>query len=143
MLKQQNKAKEIDDKGIRINRGIKSAVVGFVLTLLLFLLFSFLIYTSLLPEESTKGIVMVVTIFSAFSAGFLTSKNVPRYGLLNGMVSGLIYFFILLLSNMLILAEFRLSGNLFLILLVVLLSSALGGIVGINVRANRRSRRRK
>ncbi|MBE7028917.1 MAG: TIGR04086 family membrane protein [Ruminococcaceae bacterium] len=128
---------------IDLRRSVISALVGIILTVILFLLFTLLTAMSIIPDGAIKTISIIITVFSAFASGFLTSKNVYEYGLLNGLATGLIYFLMLFVLSIIVTLSFSFTSSLFIRFLLIIIASGFGGILGINVRANRQRQRRR
>ncbi|MBR4892482.1 MAG: TIGR04086 family membrane protein [Clostridia bacterium] len=128
---------------IDLRRSVISALVGIILTVILFLLFTLLTAMSVIPDGAIKTISIIITVFSAFASGFLTSKNVYEYGLLNGLATGLIYFLMLFVLSIIVTLSFSFTSSLFIRFLLIIIASGFGGILGINVRANRQRQRRR
>ena len=128
---------------IDLRRSVISALVGIILTVILFLLFTLLTAMSVIPDGAIKTISIIITVFSAFASGFLTSKNVYEYGLLNGLATGLIYFLMLFVLSIIVTLSFSFTSSLFIRFLLIIIASGFGGIWGINVRANRQRQRRR
>ena len=138
-----NRTGEISSGYINTRRAIISSVVAFILTVIIYLVLSLLAVISLIPEGAIRGISLIVSALASFFAGYLTARNVTAYGLINGVVTGLIYFLITYIFGAIINLSLSFNGKMFLGLLTVVIASALGGIFGINHRATRYRRRRR
>ena len=128
---------------INTRRAIISAAVGFVLAVILYLFCSLLVLISLLPEGAIRATSLIISLITSYCAGFLTARNVPMYGLLNGLATGLIYFLITYIFGVIINASFAFNSQLLTSLITMVIGSAIGGIVGINYRASRNRRVRR
>lgn len=142
-----NKPQQFTQSTIDLRRAIISAVTAFIVTAVIFLALSFLVLISVLPETLIRPLSVITALIASFFSGFLTSRNVPMYGLLNGVVTGGIYFLITYIFCAIILLKLSFSGDLFTTLLAIIIGSSIGGIFGINKRAARyrniRRRRRR
>ena len=127
---------------IDLRRAIISSVVALILTFIFFLISSLLTLIQIIPDDGIRATTVIITVLAAFVAGYLTSRNVYDFGLLNGIATGLIYFLMLTLLGIIISFSFSFSGKFFLSLLFIILSSGVGGIVGINSRSRRQRKRR-
>lgn len=136
---------EISQGSLNTKRALISAIVGFILTLFMYLIFSLLVVISILPEGAIRPLSLIITLLASFFAGFLTSRNVPVYGLFNGLITGLIYFVVTYIFGALVNLSLSFNSQLLVSLLTVAIGSSFGGIVGINHRASRyrRIRRRR
>ena len=132
------KHNEIAQNYINTRRALISAVVGFILSLIMYLICSILVLISVIPEGGIRFTSLLISLLTSYFAGFLTAKNVPMYGLFNGLATGVIYFVITYIFSVIINLSFAFNGQLLVSLITVLAGAALGGIVGINHRASRR-----
>lgn len=123
---------------IDLRRAVISSIVALILTFVFFIIFSLLTAISIIPDTAIRTITLIITIISALIAGFLTSRNVYEYGLLNGMATGVIYFLILYILSIILTLSFSFNGLLFKSFLTIIIASGIGGIVGINSRPKRR-----
>lgn len=125
---------------IDLRRSVISSIVALVLTFVLFIVCSLLTALSVIPDSAVRTLTLIITAVSAFIAGFLTSRNVYEYGLLNGMATGLIFFLALYILSIILTFSFSLNILLFKSFLSIIIASGIGGIIGINSRSKRRRR---
>lgn len=126
---------------VDLRRAVISSVVALILSFILFIFCSVLTSLSILPDGAIRAVVIIITSLASLIAGFLTSRNVYEYGLINGLVTGFIFFLMLYLLSMLLTLSFAFNGLLFKSLLFILIFSGIGGIAGINSKTRRRKRR--
>ena len=126
---------------IDLRRAIISSVVALILTFILFILCSLLTAISIIPDGAIRSTTLVITVLSSLVAGFLTSRNVYEYGLLNGIATGIVFFLMLYILSIILTLSFSFNGMLFKSLVFILTASGIGGVVGINSRSQRRKRR--
>lgn len=125
---------------IDLRRAIISSVVALILTVLLFIFCSLLTAISIIPDSAVRTVTVIITILTSLIAGFLTSRNVYEYGLLNGIATGIIFFLMLYILSIILTFDFSFNGLLFKSLLFIITASGIGGIIGINSRSRRRKR---
>jgi len=82
-----------------IIRMLKTLLSSYIITGLLLLLLAFLLYKFQLSESKVNLSITVIYIFSSFIGGFLEGKMMKTKKFLWGTLSGLLYFFILLLVS--------------------------------------------
>ena len=135
----------VPEKKIPLNprRAVIAAVVSAVFTVILMLLFSFVVNISLLPEGAVPVLSILLTMAGAFFAGFLTALSVPSYGLFNGMLSGIAYFLIMYVFSSAISLSLAINSKFFVNLIICIAGAGAGGILSINLKANRKSRKRR
>ena len=137
------KPNEIPKSYINLRRALISSVVAFILTIIIYLFLSLLVLISVLPEGAIRPLSLIISLLASYFAGFLTSRNVPMYGLFNGIATGLIYFVITYIFGVIINDSFSFNSQLLTTIFAIIAGSAIGGIVGINNRAARRRKQRR
>lgn len=129
------KAERSKQKPIKLNKNVKAIAisigVGIALCSLMLLIFSFIVSSNDVPQ----GLIYPMTIFAAclsgFVSGYVVSRIIRKNGLAWGALCGLILFVVVAIVDFAI--GFNGFGILGLIkLLVLLLSSAIGGFIGVN-----------
>ena len=124
---------------------IKGIVISYIITIPLFLIFSFILTYSDFPEKFISPVVIVVTIISILLAGAYATKRMRSKGWLNGGVVGFIYIFVLYLFSSVISGKFSIDKRILSMFLIGLLAGSIGGIIGINLKhkANKRIKLKK
>ena len=102
----------------------------------------FAVYISLPAILYSRYLNDLCAVISAFIGGYLTARNVYEYGLFNGLATGLIYFLMLYVLSVIMTFTFAANGELFKGLLFILIASGIGGVAGINSKAQRRRRKK-
>lgn len=133
--------KEFHDSTISIKRSFTTALIAMALSVVFYLLFSLLIYLGLLSERTIRPIVFIVTCLSTFTAGFMNSKKARQCGWANGAAAGGIYMVFYYLFSIITSGQFIFCLNMMAMILLGLLMAVIGGILGINFRANKKCRR--
>ncbi len=127
---------------IDLKRAVISSTVSLILTFLLFILCSIFTALSIIPDGIIRTAAIIITCIAAFIGGYLTSRNVYEYGLFNGLATGLLYFLMLYILSIIMTFTFAFNGELFKGLLFILVASGVGGVVGINSKAQRRRKKK-
>ena len=117
-----------------IVRIIKGIVLSYIITIPLFIIFSFILTYSDFPEKYVSPVVVVVTIISILFAGAYATKRMKSKGWLNGGVVGFIYIFVLYLFSSIISGNFDIEKKVLSMLLIGVLAGSIGGIIGINIK---------
>lgn len=123
---------------IDLRRAIISSIVALILTFILFIICSIFTALSIIPDSAVRTLTLIITIIASLIAGFLTSRNVYEYGLLNGMATGVIFFLALYILSIILTLSFSFNILLFKSFLSIIIASGIGGIIGINSRSKRR-----
>lgn len=127
-MKMKEKNKEGQRKSLSFGNIVKGSVVALCCSLLLVLVFAFLLKFTNIPEEAISPINQVIKGVSVFLGVFIGMKKSKELGLLSGFLIGLIYcvvaFFV-----------FSLLGGSFVLDLTfltdILFSTIIGGVCGI------------
>lgn len=81
---------------------IKTVVISYAVTVILLAGLAFLMYQMKLGASQAEWGVTVICLFACVLGGFLTGRRVGSRRLLWGMVSGVLYFVVLLVLSMLV-----------------------------------------
>ena len=127
---------------IDLRRAVISSTVSLILTFILFILCSIFTALNIIPDGGIRVTVLIITCIAAFIGGYHTSRNVYEYGLFNGLATGILYFLMLYILSVIMTFSFAFNGELFKSLIFILVASAIGGVVGINSKAQRRRRKK-
>ncbi len=127
---------------IDLRRAVISSTVSLILTFILFILCSLFTALSIIPDGGIRTTVLIITCIAAFIGGYLTSRNVYEYGLFNGLATGILYFLMLYILSVIMTFSFAFNSELLKSLIFILAASAVGGVVGINSKAQRRRRKK-
>lgn len=84
-----------------------------------------------IPQSMISPLVIALSVFSSFAAGFVCAKISRKMGLVYGALTGLLLFALFLVSG-LIASHEALSMSAGIRMIVMTLSGALGGIFGVS-----------
>ncbi len=87
--------------------------------------------TSNIPHDFLPAFILIVSMLSAFFSGFITAKLSKRYGLVCGVLSGLLLFLLFLVSGVSISKNGVVSESTTR-LAVMLISGGIGGLLAVN-----------
>ncbi len=110
-----------------------SSFIGILSTLLVSVLFSYFLSNS----EMISGYSIIYLIFSIIIGGFICGYIGSLYLSFKGIVSGLIcsvLYTIIVFILLFIFSDGNLSSYSFLLILLTILSSAIGGITNVNIK---------
>lgn len=129
--------KKINSTSVSVNkkaiRGVIFGVLGgSLVTILLTLICSFILLMSgKLPYELLDYITLAFAGLGAFAGGYIASRIIKSAGLVWGAITGLIMFIIVFIAGF-----SNQNGGITMLtlykLLIILLCSSLGGIIGVN-----------
>lgn len=115
---------------------VKANIMAYVVTAIFILLGSMILTYTKANESVESIIVMLGIIASAFLAGFDTAKIEDRNGYKWGAIGGVCYFVIFLILGTMINKLTNVSpGRIFLIAIVVFITSMIAGMISVNSNA--------
>ncbi|MCC8066527.1 MAG: TIGR04086 family membrane protein [Clostridiales bacterium] len=86
-------------RGKYIGRAAGSLVVAFLSTVVLLLLFAFLLLKLQLDAGKTEIGILVIYVLSCFSGGWYCGRKSGKRKFLWGLLTGVLYFFLLLIAS--------------------------------------------
>lgn len=127
--------KEKTAENVTIFSIIKGLMVAYLISIPAFLLFALILTNTDFPEKYKSIAVIITTIVSLFVAGMTATKGSRSKGWLNGSVAGFIYMLVLYLLSSIIYRNFSIDRYVITMAVIGILTGAVGGIAGINVKA--------
>jgi putative membrane protein (TIGR04086 family) len=109
-------------------------LVGYAITMIVFLAYAMLITYTELSERSLPLVVALTTVLSVIVAGFDAAKGAPGRGWLWGMGAGLFYVLFMAIMAVIMLPDFAATWHTFMVVMLSLAGGAVGGILGINLK---------
>ena len=126
-----------DDSAVIFIKMLKAVTVGlFALTVML-LLFSFVLTKVDVPFSLLNPVSMIMIALSCILAGYIAARSIRKRGFLIGAVCGIMIDIILILVSFFFSDCFDLQ--VLIKLIVSILSGSIGGILGVNQKAHRRT----
>lgn len=110
-----------------------SSVVGVLITFLLSIFFSFLLNKSQKLPENLSWYLMGVVIIGALSNGVLSTFRCKLKGIISGLVSATL-FALFITVTLLVFSNGQIEGKTGIIYLLIFVFSALGGVLGANIK---------
>ena len=122
----------------KINKdsGIYSIVKGFLISIILSILFIF-VYAVILAntniqENTIKPVIITITSISILIGSSISSMKIKNKGLINGMCVSLLYFGAFYFLSSITVCGFGLSINTIIMFGIGVFMGAIGGIIGVN-----------
>lgn len=126
-----------------VNAGtiVRSAVISLIITMIAFLIFALLLYTTELSDSAISNIVFVITVLAVSAGGFFSARNAEKSGFLHGGTVAVVYFAILFVCSLVIN-----KGSVFNLTMLIrfagcIAAGMLGGIIGINTKSKKKKYR--
>ena len=123
-----NMSENISENGNNIKKVIKGSAFSIIITLIGLLVYSIILsYTSV--SESTIPTIVAISILIGST---ISTSNIKKNGIINGMFVGLIYIAIIYLLSSIVTGNFLLNITSIIMIITSVLTGALGGIIGVN-----------
>jgi len=113
---------------------VKALVVAMVATVVLVGVLSALLTWTPLPESTAGFGVMLCVILANIIGGMAISKKMRANGMMAGAGLGLIYAVVIYLIGAIFLNKVDMNWHTLIMLITSVISSAFGGIIGVNTR---------
>ena len=111
----------------------KNVVLAYIITLVLFVLYSFVLAFTSVPESSIPLFTFVIGMISVFIGSSMAVIKIKEKGMVNGALVGLIYILILYLLSSIFSTGFGVNGYAFSMILFNVIIGMIGGIIGVNM----------
>lgn len=115
---------------MNIKKYLKSILGAFIIMICGIFLVSILNYFSIFNKTILGIIKLMLTLFSLFYSGYTLGKSTNKMGYIEGLKSGGIIVFIMIIYNIILKNQFNLKSVFFYIILIAI--SVLGGMIGIS-----------
>ncbi len=119
---------------------LKGILAAYIITIPAFMLFALILSNTDFPHRLITPAVVVTTIVSVLTAGSVSTKGIRNKGWLNGSMVGLIYMMLLYIFSSLIFKNFTIDKYVVTMTVIGILTGAIGGIIGINVKKSSKYR---
>ena len=113
---------------------IKSILISWIITIPCFGVLALILTFTDFPDDLIAPAVTFVTIISIFIAAVLGTSGKTSKGWLHGIAAGFFYIFTLYLFSSIVFGNFSIDGYTIITLAIGILTGALGGITGINLK---------
>lgn len=127
-----NMSENISESGNNIKRIIKGSVFSIVITIIGILIYSIVLCNTNVAENSMSTVIIIITAISILIGSTISTTNIKKNGILNGMLVGFIYIAMIYLLSSVITGNFLLNINSIIMIIASVITGALGGIIGVN-----------
>ena len=110
----------------------KGIVFSIVITFILILIVTCICYWGNVSEKGLGVMLFFVSVLSVFISSMFLGRGVKEKGLIYGVLNGLGYFVVILVSSVCFSGKFNPSAQSVSMLMGSIFSGALGGIIGVN-----------
>jgi putative membrane protein (TIGR04086 family) len=127
-----NVSENISENGNNIKKVIKGSAFSIIITLIELLIYSIILSYTSVSESTIPTIVIIITAISILIGSTISTSNIKKNGIINGMFVGLIYIAIIYLLSSIVTGNFLLNITSIIMIITSVLTGALGGIIGVN-----------
>ena len=127
-----NMSENISENGNNIKKVIKGSAFSIIITLIGLLVYSIILSYTSVSESTIPTIVIIITAISILIGSTISTSNIKKNGIINGMFVGLIYIAIIYLLSSIVTGNFLLNITSIIMIITSVLTGALGGILGVN-----------
>lgn len=129
-----NMSENISENGNNIKKVIKGSAFSIIITLIGLLVYSIILSYTSVSESTIPTIVIIITAISILIGSTISTSNIKKNGIVNGILVGIIYIAIIYLISSIVTGNFLLNTNSIIMVIASTLTGALGGIIGVNKR---------
>ena len=127
-----NMSENISENGNNIKKVIKGSAFSIIITLIGLLVYSIILSYTSVSESTIPTIVIIITAISILIGSTISTSNIKKNGIINGMFVGLIYIAIIYLLSSIVTGNFLLNITSIIMIITSVLTGSLGGIIGVN-----------
>ena len=127
-----NVSENISENGNNIKKVIKGSAFSIIITLIGLLIYSIILSYTSVSESTIPTIVIIITAISVLIGSTISTSNIKKNGIINGMFVGVIYISIIYLLSSIVTGNFLLNITSIIMIITSVLTGALGGIIGVN-----------
>lgn len=127
-----NMSENISENGNNIKKVIKGSAFSIIITLIGLLVYSIILSYTSVSESTIPTIVIIITAISILIGSTISTSNIKKNGIINGMFVGLIYIAIIYLLSSIVTGNFLLNITSIIMIITSVLTGALGGIIRVN-----------
>lgn len=127
-----NVSENISENGNNIKKVIKGSAFSIIITLIGLLIYSIILSYTSVSESTIPTIVIIITAISVLIGSTISTSNIKKNGIINGMFVGVIYIAIIYLLSSIVTGNFLLNITSIIMIITSVLTGALGGIIGVN-----------
>lgn len=112
----------------------KSLVLSIALTIVALMLLSAILNFTDTSEEIISTSIIVISSVCIMIGSFVVSKKLKERGIINGIILGILYMFILYIISSFANGNFSLNMSSCIMICVGIISGIIGGILGVNLK---------
>ncbi len=111
----------------------KGSIISVLISLILLLITAVILTYTNVSESVIPGAIIIISALSILIGSILSSMNIKKNGLLNGLLVGLIYMVVIYLISSITITGFSINIKTIIMLVSSGLAGIVGGIIGVNI----------
>ena len=128
-----NKEKN-DTESKNIVKIIKGSTVAIIITLLGLLIYSVILASTEIGENTINYVVIGISALSILIGSIISVSKIAKKGMLNGAIVGGVYIVIIYLLSSIINLNFDINSNSIILIAFSMVAGMLGGVIGVNIK---------
>ena len=129
LIKEKN-----DTESKNIVKIIKGSTVAIIITLLGLLIYSVILASTEIGENTINYVVIGISALSILIGSIIRVSKIDKNGMLNGAIVGGIYIVIIYLLSSIINLNFDINSNSIILIFFSMVAGMLGGVIGVNIK---------
>ena len=129
LIKEKN-----DTESKNIVKIIKGSTVAIIITLLGLLIYSVILASTEIGENTINYVVIGISALSILIGSIISVSKIAKNGMLNGAMVGGIYIVIIYLLSSIINLNFYINSNSIILIFFSMVAGMLGGVIGVNIK---------
>lgn len=111
---------------------LKGSAISIIITLIGLLIYSIILSYTSVAETTMPVTIIIISAISILIGSTLSTSNIKKNGIINGMLVGLIYITVIYLLSSIVTGNFLLNITSIIMIITSVLTGTLGGIIGVN-----------
>ncbi len=129
LIKEKN-----DTESKNIVKIIKGSTVAIIITLLGLLIYSVILASTEIGENTINYVVIGISALSILIGSIISVSKIAKKGMLNGAIVGGVYIVIIYLLSSIINLNFDINSNSIILIAFSMVAGMLGGVIGVNIK---------
>lgn len=129
LIKEKN-----DTESKNIVKIIKGSTVAIIITLLGLLIYSVILASTEIGENTINYVVIGISVLSILIGSIISVSKIAKKGMLNGAIVGGVYIVIIYLLSSIINLNFDINSNSIILIAFSMVAGMLGGVIGVNIK---------
>ena len=113
---------------------IKGTLIALAMSILSLCIYAILLANTNVQENTMPTVIIIVTAISLLAGSMIATRTLQSKGIITGALIGILYMGSMYILSSIMLSELTWSHSTIIMLMIGMIFSAIGGIVGVNLR---------